>query len=180
MSFWLTVPHAKCPPMRGGHLCDYAAPKMAHKLASELGESQVLEGDLSRDKCDLNREECKLTTAYRIGLTGKLEREGKPSLLLDVHSYPTGAEDFGAYDMVILDDADSPTSSSYGEFLAERLRSQGINVGQIRGARNSIQEEMHSRGVNAMLLEFREGLGDAQEEKITRLTAQATRDWLAQ
>lgn len=172
---WLTVPHARCP---GGsppqHLCDFSAPSGAQQLATALGgRALVFIGDVSRDQCDLNRRRCRLTTRFRQSLTNRLQREGPPSLLLDIHSFPDREGAYGPYEIVLLLDAGHGPSYE----LSRRLRTameqevQNANVTEMEGATNDIQVEMHEYGVPAVLIELNEGMSSARIQQYMSVIA---------
>jgi hypothetical protein len=88
-------------------------------------------------------------------------------LLLDIHSFPD-SENWGLADrpdVVVLDNV--PMSSTWTR-LAKKIAATKLRVAHLPGAQNDIVQEARETGVNAILIEFREGLSSLQLDSATK------------
>lgn len=178
----LTVPHATCTTTSHiNHSCDFAALSAANELSKALEnvgiESLVLAGDINRGITDLNRMVSRYTTDFREAVRAEVRRRSskREIFVLDVHSYPQNSK-WGLYPIVFLYAGGRVPkwADSMGMAIISELQKPITildNLGQI----NDIQDEMHSLGVKAILLEFNESNPREVLLRIARSIAQSLR-----
>jgi len=176
----LTAPHARCTATsHSNHSCDFAALSAANELSKALDsvgiESIVLAGDINRETTDLNRAVARYTTDFRESLRMEVRLRSRKHeiIVLDVHSYPQSSK-WGTYPIVFLYAGGRVPqwADSMGMAISNELRKPITildNLGQI----NDIQDEMHSLGIRAILLEFNESNPRDVLLRITRSITQS-------
>jgi hypothetical protein len=145
----VTAPHGYCPtPCSQQRQCDCVAALWASKLNKKLQEAGVASTLLipltPRSEGDFNRIWTR-DSPYRQQLTKAMETAW---LVLDIHSYPP--PHWEGYNAIVLDDRRSPPASLLDFSIVTKIT---IDV---RGQGNDIQDEAHSRGIEAFLIEFNE------------------------
>lgn len=156
----LTVPHGFCKD-KINRDCDRKASEASKSLQDKLFSAGFsvhrLEVNHLRSDGDENRRRS-IHSPYR-KLIREVASEHKENIVivLDIHSYPDEEIDWGRYELVILDDAESP--KNYTESLLSDLSIGHIPAKIIRGGDNSIEDDMRDNfRLDCVLLEFRESL----------------------
>ena len=154
MTVLLSAPHAGCFSLTGERDCDLLAEKAARYLNLLIPESKLYVGYVKRKELDLNRDQA-FNDPFRVNLRRAAD-QFNPVISLDIHSFPT--PEFNGTDLTILDE--SP-GTDYGHDLHAFLQSRlPYRIGYYKGAGNSIMNEMRSKGIPSILIEFNEDLSD--------------------
>jgi len=155
---------------------------MATKIAAALGsagvKNEIVIGDVNRRTLDLNRRESRYTADFRERIRQLVTERSADSRMftLDIHSYPKHHEWAGTagYPMVFLY-AGGPAPAWVGNMAAliRKNIDRGITIIDGIGPVNDIQDELHTLGFEAVLLEFNESNTAPTEEQLAR----AVREW---
>lgn len=162
-------------------MCDYDAPAIARALQHKLSPVSILiESETHRDETQLasdgkpgsdqNRPWARMDTLFQERLRAAFNQQ--PSLLLDIHSFPEGSfpEGSDARSIVILDPAGGTDPASRD--LAAHLVRAGIVTSVHAGSSvNAIVVGARARGMEAVLIEFGEMMG--QDERTRAILVMA-------
>ena len=157
----LTVPHATQPENEQQRASDLAARGAARTLNKRLNDlgivTVLLEGNVPRKECDLNRHGACSTEPGQFKYRYVMALRREPSLVMDMHSYPDG-ETWGLpfrTSAVVLYE---PTNVTLAQSLVNALGNVTPAVAGVRGKTNEnyIIVEASRRGVPALLLEVHE------------------------
>jgi len=162
----LAVPHGYCPPATV-RICDRVAERSARALSGALSwlgvDAHVHVLSTLRADVDMNRWEAR-GTLYRLKLLVDMKAA---ALLLDVHSFPPERPDRGElYVLYLVGGTQERLAVDFQEYM---LRTIGLTVPIVRGKAstllgggNDILTVARTIGLPALLLEFREDLGDGR------------------
>ena len=169
----ITVPHALQPRGRRVRASDLAARATASELNEHLRASGVptilLEGDVVRERCDLNRfGTCPLGTFQR-RFEQALARG--PAFVVDMHSYPSSERwqlDRPVSAVVMYDGSEMEAAA-----VVEALDEAGFLASTVAGnpGVNAILVSSNRQRVPAVLLEVNESRGDDEHRRIASTLA---------
>lgn len=178
----ITAPHARCEGVKEYHQCNCADQTMIACIEKTLVDNvctkTFVSTTFSKD-CDLNGKWnwCSDST-FRKELRQYLNDNRKDiKFVLDVHSYPPeGEDDWGKYDVIILEDAITPPQ--YTVRLYQQLNKGGIKTNVVRGRTNPIQDEAREMDFPSLLLECNEYLMDARYSRRKEYVCTIVSNWL--
>lgn len=166
MSVLLTVPHCLCLyEGNKNHLCDSIALKAAKNINKNNGFT-LIKGNISRDKCDLNRINCR-DTYFRKEIMNLIDKY-KIKWVIDIHSFP---EVFlNNFEIYILDDYTEEKTNYCVDFYKYILKNN-VNCGYFQGIDNDIMDQTREKGVKSFLIEFNESLSKNRLNEICSVVA---------
>jgi len=165
----ITAPHSFCQESNiHSHSCDTADESVVSCLVDTIQGIGLIPvpflASTPRRECDLNRKKCR-KNSYRVNLTSYMKKHREEiRMVLDVHSFPPDDEDWGGYDVILLDDAE--TATSYTLMLQNMFLQNWVRCKIVRGGGNDIQDEARERGMKSLLIECSESVLDDDSRRL--------------
>lgn len=161
----LTIPHSHCIDEENEkHTCDLIALESAILIKKNNYNFSIINGDVSRTTCDLNRKEFR-NTQFRKKIRNYIN-ENDIKFVVDVHSFPNKSNP--NLETYILDDYKfNPTD--YCIDVVNYLKKKGVKTKLIKGKNSDIEDEMRMMGFKSFLIEFNESLGKDRLKEIATI-----------
>jgi len=172
----ITAPHALQPRGRRERASDLSARETARELNRALHEASVptvkLEGDVIRDRCDLNRAGTCPLGEFQQAFDMALAR--RPAYLVDVHSYPAVVRwrlPTRVSAVVLYNDAEQRAEA---DALVAALADANVLAATVAGEPdvNYLLVRARAKRVPAVLLEVNESRSSEEHTRIARIVAQ--------
>lgn len=172
----ITVPHSECLDREDLifkiRTCDYRAEQAAkilyHQLIQNGIKSEILIGDITRIKIDLNRKESR-NTQFRTQLASKIKQyisEDYDVFVIDMHSFPSN--DFCIYFISF------PQVSQFAHLAAQKLE-RFTTIPIYKGQNNDIIEQAYDLGATSILIEVNEDKNKLSDKLLTTILANFSR-----
>jgi len=169
----LTVPHEDCNSpdhYMAHHQCDFTAKRIAISVSAALGKKGLQSAvKVGRVNTSLLCKDSRYAPDFVHSISSDL-KAGNIVLVLDIHSYSPGEDNWRDYNVVILYDSERSVGSV--EKLHSMLVEGDIGSMPAVGIHNDIQERAHSLGAESFILNVNEGNGIRTDERIAGIIAQ--------
>lgn len=179
----LSAPHAFASKKSQGHMHDSLAPIVAEGVRRRLREKGIEAtaylGNRARAEIDFNRKDSR-ESEWRQGLTDLMKGS---DLLVDIHSYSDEDSDFSEYEAVIYTNWVKPEilqhfSNALGDLHLMNFECRDAEDPDGIPHSHDIVEEAAERGVDAILIEFNEGLDGGRLSTVMDSLADGIAGWI--